>query len=78
MEHFSFNTGILDLILIILGFLIGQATKLKTPIMVLILIIRMAKWYLDTHPNGKRMAKQTDIDEKLQKLFTDNQIDGLG
>lgn len=61
-------TGGLDLLLVILGFLIGQVTKWKTPIAVAILVVRMAKWYLDTHPHGKKIAKQTDIAEKLQKI----------
>lgn len=76
MEHLS--TGLIDLILLILGFLVGQVTKFKTPISVAILVIRMAKWYLDTHPQGKKIAKQTNIDEKFRKLMEDNEAVGVG
>ena len=75
MEHFNLNTGILDLILVILGFLFGQATKFRTPIMVAMLIIKMAKWYIDTHPRGKDLAKKTDLDEKLNKIV-EREYDG--
>lgn len=64
-------TGGLDILLVILGFLVGQITKFKTPIAVAILIIKMAKWYLDTHPHGKKMASQTDIDERFKKIVNE-------
>lgn len=66
------HTGSLDLLLVILGFMIGQVTKWKTPIAVAILVVRMAKWYIDTHPHGKKIAKDTDIDEKLQKIVIED------
>lgn len=64
-------TGLLDLVLILLGFAVGQITKFKTPLAVAILVIRMAKWYLDTHPQGKKIAKHTDIDEKFNKFVNE-------
>jgi hypothetical protein len=67
----NLDTGVLDLALILLGFLVGQATKFKTPILVVMLLVKMAKWYMDTHPHGKEMAKQTNLDDKLQKLYPD-------
>lgn len=66
--HSLLNTGIIDLILLVLGFFFGQATKFRTPILAAMLVFRMAKWYMETHPHGKEMAKESNIDESLQKI----------
>ena len=67
----SADQGLFDLALILFGFLGRSVIQLRVPAMVLCLFIDMARWYLKTHPKGKEMAKQTDIDERLRKLYPD-------
>lgn len=32
-------------------------------------MIKVIKWYLDTHPKGIEMSKKTDLDEQFRKIF---------
>lgn len=62
----------IDFILIVLGFFIGVGSRLKGVfvfLQVALLIAKMAKWYYETHPHGKKQAKHIKFDEKLDKLY---------
>ena len=68
MEHFL-TTGILDLGILVFGFLIGLGTKFRLPIMLTLFLIRVVKWWLETHPHGKELSKKTTLDEEFKKTF---------
>lgn len=62
----------IGLILIVIGFIAGTFVKveeIRLPIQVSIFLLRMIKWYLDTHPHGMKMAKETDVNEEFHRLF---------
>lgn len=62
-------TSLLDLGLLIAGFGMGISTKLRLPFMMTMFLIKVIKWYIDTHPHGKEMAAKTDLDEQFRKIF---------
>jgi hypothetical protein len=60
---------IIDFILIVLGFGVGVSTQFRLPMQLTIFMIRMIKWWFDTHPHGKEMAARTNFDEEFDRLF---------
>lgn len=70
--HLFSGMHTLDLLLIILGFSAGFMTRLKTPIYLTIFMIRMIKWWMDTHPSGKEISEKTNFDEEFDKIFGTN------
>lgn len=67
--HFLTTIHSLDLLLVLLGFGAGFATRLRTPILLTIFMIRMIKWWMNTHPAGKELSKKTTFDEEFDKVF---------
>lgn len=67
----TLDQGLFDLLLILIGFLGKSLIQFRLPAMVICLVLDMARWYLKTHPHGQEMAKQTNIDERLKKLYPD-------
>ena len=63
------NSNYLDILFALIGFGAGLATKFKTPIILTILLLRILKHYLETHPYGKKVSKDTNIDERVDKLL---------
>ena len=51
------------------GFLVGIATKFRTPIMLTLFMVRVIKWWIETHPHGREMAGKTSLDEEFRKTF---------
>lgn len=70
MEHLTIppTASIFDLILLILGFLGGWATRFRTPLLFTMFLVRLVKWWFETHPQGKKAAKETNFDEELTKI----------
>lgn len=68
MEH-VLSTGILDLILVILGFAVGSIARFRTPILLTMFLIKIVKWWFDTHPQGQEVAKKTNLNEEFDKRF---------
>lgn len=60
-----------DVLIVSLSFAAGLITnkRFKLFIQVALLIFKMAKWYHDTHPEGRRNARRYDYDEKLTQLY---------
>ncbi len=69
--HMSLDQGIFDLLLIMIGFLGRSILPLRVPALILCLFLDMIKWYLKTHPTGKKMSKGIGADEKLCNLYPD-------
>ncbi len=68
MEHLL-STGILDFGILSLGFLVGVGTKFRTPIMISLFLIKIIKWWIETHPHGKEMARKTKLDMEFKEKF---------
>lgn len=69
LGHMSASTSIFDLILIILGFVVGVSTNFRLPVMLTIFMIRIIKWWIETHPHGQEMARTTHLDDDFYRLF---------
>ena len=67
-------TAVFDFLLILLGFILGIGSRLK-PLFIFIqvatLIVKMAKWYYETHPQGKKDANKTNLDQKFKDIYDD-------
>jgi len=61
--------GLLDLLLVILGFGMAQYRQFTLPFALTMLLVRILQWWLKTHPQGKQLAKETTIDEDFQRIF---------
>lgn len=69
--HFiSANQILFDMGLLGLGLLAGRLKEFAYLIRIVIILVRIAQWYAKTHPTGKKMAKETQIDEDLHKLMS--------
>lgn len=72
MEHllaiFGGN-GIIELGLIMAGFMAGRLTQWTLPIQFLIFIINVFRWYLKTHPKGIEMNQHTNLHDELDKFL---------
>ena len=64
-----FTSHGLELLLIILGFGAGVATNFRLPFMLTIFMIRIIKWWMDTHPHGQQMKRETNLDEYFERVF---------
>jgi hypothetical protein len=69
--HITLDQGLFDLLLILIGFLGRSLIQFRLPAMVICLILDMARWYMKTHPHGQEIAKQSNIDEKIEKFYPD-------
>lgn len=67
--HALFSADFFDLVIFILGVAIGQAKNWKREVTVALFVVRVFKWWMETHPHGKELAKKTDANEQLQALF---------
>lgn len=67
--HLTWDQGLFDLALILIGFLGRSLVQFRLPAMVICLILDMARWYMKTHPHGQEMSNCTDINERLKKLY---------
>lgn len=69
--HHFINSGMLDISLLFLGFGAGlvRARGLATFLRISIVLVRMAKWYFQTHPHGKAVAQENSYDEKLTAIY---------
>lgn len=68
MEHLV-NAHTIDLVLILLGFSGGLLTSFRLPIALTVFMIRIIKWWMETHPDGIKMSRETDLNEEFHKLF---------
>lgn len=62
----------IDLVLMLLGFGVGFATKFRTPLLLTMFLVKVVKWWFETHPHGKEVAKRTNFDEEFKKKFIDD------
>jgi hypothetical protein len=69
MSH-TMQTGLIDLGLVILGFVVGNVRSWKTPLLFTMFLMRLVKWWLETHPHGKEAAKKTNLDEEFRRRFS--------
>jgi hypothetical protein len=67
--HQLFTADLFDLVIFILGIIIGQAKNWKREVTVALFIVRVFKWWMETHPHGKEIAQKTDANEQIHKLF---------
>ena len=61
----------IDLVIVLFSFVLGFVTNKRFRLLIqfLVLLFRMARWYHDTHPEGKKNADQYMYDEQMTQLY---------
>lgn len=69
---FSTPQAILDVFILLFGFLLGISSRSRWFVVFLqvsMLIVKMAKWYFDTHPSAKKHKSKVKIDDQIDYIY---------
>ena len=63
--------GVFDILLIVFGYVLGKKDKWKFQLGVAMFVLRATKWWLETHPHGKKIVKEkrVDLTTEINKVF---------
>lgn len=67
----------IDFLIFVIGGAIGLTLNLRrwkeitVFLQVALLIFKMARYFMNNHPHGKKIKKETKFDEKLGKIYKD-------
>lgn len=67
--HHIIQFGFIDLMLILFGWGAAQFRSFALIFSLAGLLLRVGKWWFEHHPIGKRVARETDIDETFTRVF---------
>lgn len=71
--HHVFASGGVDLFFMGFGFFTGLLTmflpQFRLPILLTRYMIEVIHWWLKTHPKGKELSANSDLDDKFYSLF---------
>ena len=68
LHHLS-EHGLFELATLVLGYGIARYRQYSMVFSTCLFLIRVLKWYMDTHPHGKEMAKKTSLDTQVEELL---------